>query len=471
MSDYRALFKHSRNYLFANIATKALAFISIPVYTRLLTVEEYGIVNVLMSVLNIAPILLTLNLEVAIGRYFFDTDDINDFKRFVGCSIRLAGLSFLVMSLIFIILLPWFSSLLSFPFLLTLSILPLSLYRIINSVFQQIYNPLLESKKIAIVSSVQTYLAFGLSVIAILCLNDQKYYGFAIGNIVALFLLGIYMFKQIRPYTIGCWDKKYIKYTINYCIPYIPYSLSGVIIDQFGRIFISADSGFDSAGLYSMAANIAMIMAIFIGLVHQAWNPFYFRYLNNNDYKSLDDDYDIIWRITLLLAVGIAIFGKEIGFVLGGKQYLDSLYVIPVLCVGYAMYQWAYVYMRNTGYAKKTIWNGIVITISGFVNVLLSALLTPIMKELGVAIAFMISYTILMVLSYYVNKLELHVYSPAFKSFFMQFLLCVPFLVLGYCSYEIDMSYQIFIAKVLLLALYSLIIAYKYRDKLLSILK
>lgn len=37
MSDFKALAKHSTNYLFATMATKALAFISIPVYTRLLS--------------------------------------------------------------------------------------------------------------------------------------------------------------------------------------------------------------------------------------------------------------------------------------------------------------------------------------------------------------------------------------------------------------------------------------------------
>ena len=80
MSDHKELLKHSRNYLFANIATKALAFISIPVYTRLLSVEDYGIVNVYISVIMIAPILMTLNTEVTIARYYFDSKDIDDFN-------------------------------------------------------------------------------------------------------------------------------------------------------------------------------------------------------------------------------------------------------------------------------------------------------------------------------------------------------------------------------------------------------
>ena len=41
MSDFKALAKHSTNYLFATMATKALAFISIPVYTRLLSANVF----------------------------------------------------------------------------------------------------------------------------------------------------------------------------------------------------------------------------------------------------------------------------------------------------------------------------------------------------------------------------------------------------------------------------------------------
>lgn len=72
MSDFKALAKHSTNYLFATMATKALAFISIPVYTRLLSYIEYGIINVFMSTVGIVQVLLTLNTEVAISRYYYD---------------------------------------------------------------------------------------------------------------------------------------------------------------------------------------------------------------------------------------------------------------------------------------------------------------------------------------------------------------------------------------------------------------
>ena len=83
MSDVRALLKHSLNYLFAQVATKALAFISIPVYTRILSVEEFGVVQVFLATVGIASVLLTLNTEVGISRYYYDRKSDDDFKEFV----------------------------------------------------------------------------------------------------------------------------------------------------------------------------------------------------------------------------------------------------------------------------------------------------------------------------------------------------------------------------------------------------
>lgn len=441
MSNYKELLKHSGNYMIATLATKALAFISIPVYTYLLTVEEYGIFNVFLSTVGIATVLLTLNTEVAISRYYYDATDETDFKRFVGTSVRLSGFVFLLMSVLMVLCLKPLSLSLEFERLLTLSIIPVSLYNIVNSIFQQIYQPLLQSRKIAIVSSVQAYLAFGLSVLAILMLDDKKYYGQVYGTIAAMFLVGSYSFRQIKPYYMACFDKKYIKYILSYSLPYLPYSLSGIIIAQFGKLIIGQQQGFESAGLYSFASNIAMLMMILITVVHSAWNPYYFTYMNAKNYKQIDKDYDLIWRITLVAGGTLSIFGYELGELLGKQEYLSNLFLIPILVLGYCFYQWSYVYLRNFGYAKKTIWNAAVVITSGVTNVFLNSLLITPLNELGVAISFAISYCVMLIMGMIVNRKFLRIYTPLFANFMKPFLALT--IVIAYAFYKGFHEYSI----------------------------
>ena len=65
MSDFKALAKHSTNYLFATMATKALVFISIPVYTRLLSRYELGKLPIhqIGILLFIVVAIIVLNLK------------------------------------------------------------------------------------------------------------------------------------------------------------------------------------------------------------------------------------------------------------------------------------------------------------------------------------------------------------------------------------------------------------------------
>lgn len=450
MSDFKEIAKHSINYLFAQIATKALAFISIPVYTRLLTVEEFGIVNVFLSTIGISSCILTLNTEVAISRYYYDKKDEDDFKEFIGANITIVCIIFIIMSLAVIISLPWISKILSFDYLLTLSLIPVSLYNITNSIFQQIYSVLLQSKKIALVSSIQIYLAFILSVIIILLMDDNKYYGQVLGTIIAMIILWQYIIRQILPYCKFGKIKKHIKYILSYSIPYLPYTLSGIIIAQLGRLITSQYSGFEAAGKYSFAANIGMIMIIVISVSHSAWNPYYFQYMNDKKYKNIDTVYTIIWGVTLLIGLILILFGNEIGHLLGKQEYYSSLYLIPFFTIGYMFYQWAYVYMRNTGYAKKVIWNAIAVVISGVSNIFLSITLVKY-GDLGVALSFCLSYMILLIISWAINKFIIKLYAPRCNLFIVPFIYTILIAVIYY-GFSQTMQINIVIRIVIILA-------------------
>lgn len=473
MSDHKALLKHSSNYFFATLATKALAFVSIPVYTRLLTVEEYGVVGVFMSVVGIAQVLFTLDSEVAISRYYYDAESIDDFKRFVGTTLSLTLIILCCTSMIFILITPFLADSLSFPVKLTFCLLPVALYNLTNSIFTQIYNPLLQSKKIAVVSSIQAYLAFGLSVLCMFFLPVEKYYGYVYGNIIAMILLGTYLFHQIRFYCILSFKKSHIRYILNYCIPYMPYTLSGVILLQFSRIFLGNNQGYNLAGSYTLTTNIATLMMIVVTITHNAWNPYYFRYMNAKDTTSLDSDYNLIWRTTLLIAFGLSAFGYELALALSkGGDYLKTMYVLPLLVLGYVIFQWSYVYLRNTGYAKRNIWNAYCVLISGVSNILFNAYFVSRYGEIGAAVATLSSYFILLILSYITNRFIIRGYVPHLGLFVKPFLVLVPFLIAISIIYVYHFSFvSSFILKLLLFVILSFIYFCAYKDKLKVLIK
>ena len=472
MSDYKSLFKHSRNYLFATIATKALSFISIPVYTRLLTVEDYGIVNVFMSMVGIVAVLLTLSSEVSISRYYYDAKDEEDFKRFVGTSIRLTSIILLITTTIFILGLTIISNIVDMPRRLTLCLIPVALFNITNSIFTQIYNPQMQSKKIAIVSSVQSYSAFAISVICIVLIKNEKYYGYIYGNIIAMALLGVYMIRQIKPFYISCFDKTYIPYILKYCLPYIPDSLSGIVLAQFSRIFIGNNQGYTLAGSYSLVVNMAMLMVVVIQITNNAWVPYYFRYMNDKDYKSIINDFNLIWRLTLVAAIGLSFFGKEIAEILAKKDFLDLMPLLPLLVSGYVFHQWAYVYLRNVGYSKRMMWNSYSYMISGTALVILNMILVPRYQGYGAAIATLLSYMLLFVFTYVVNRFVIKIFAPSVIQSLKPFLFYIIFIAAAIYLYTIDVNWVVMVLlKMVLFAVGTLVLIYPYIDKVKPYIK
>lgn len=461
-AEHKEILKHSGNYFLAMMATKALSFISLPVLTYLLSVEDYGIYNVFSSTTGVLCIILTLNSEVAISRYYYESQNIEDFKRFVGTSLILTFSIFVLLSSLLFLTSKQLASFIHLERLLTICIIPYSLYSILNSIFQQIYQPLLKSKKIAILSCVQSYSTFAFSVVFIMLLNEKKYYGLVLGATVAMIFVGSYIFRQILKYSIFCFDKKHVKYILNYAIPYLPYSLSGIIIIQLGNLIIGNQGNFIDAGQYSFASNIALLMMVIISLCHSAWNPFYFKYMNEKRYEQLDDDYKIMWRATLLVGACLSLFASEIGFFFArNPQYTETLYFVPILVMGYLFYQWSYVYIRNVMYAKKTIWNAVVVISSGVLNVILNALLFVYYNTLGIAISFSISYVFMFILSFFINKYIIKVYATRLSIFIKPLIIYLPIFFFSiYIRSFVDFSWNMFILKILIVLFFTLLMFY-----------
>ena len=91
-SDIFETLNHSKNYFFANVATKAVTVISIPIFTHLLTQEDYGIVAVFQAYIGIFIVILSLNAHAAVARYYFENKD--DFEGFVGTTLSFERLMF-----------------------------------------------------------------------------------------------------------------------------------------------------------------------------------------------------------------------------------------------------------------------------------------------------------------------------------------------------------------------------------------
>lgn len=466
MAEFKNVLKHSGNYLIANLATKALAFISIPVYTRLLSTHDFGVYSIFIGVVGILASLMAFSADRSVSRYFFDQKNENDFKQFVGTSTILAFVFFFINSILLIIFADEFGGLVGLNKKVVYLIIPVSLINIVGLTFQQIYGPLKESKTIAKSSLFQVYIGFAFSILFILLYKTDKYYGQIIGQLLAGLLMVYYWIKKIKPYFIITINNSYVKYIFTYSIPLIPYALSGVIIEQFSKIAIGNDQSISQAGYYSLALSISSLVSLAIGITDQAWSPYYMEYMNKKKYSQIDSDFSKIFRLTLFAALGISAFGKEIGMLLAKKDFSASLHLIPIFTIGYVFYQFAYIYLRNFGYSKKTHFMTLTVFISGFSNILMNLILIPKYHELGAAISFVISYIIMAITGFIFNKYFVKLHAIPLKNMIVPIIVIIPFYIVLYFLTSIDSLFLLIIFKIILTCLFTTILFWKDRNEI-----
>ncbi|MBI4234999.1 oligosaccharide flippase family protein [Candidatus Peregrinibacteria bacterium] len=331
-SEFYEFLRHSKNYFLSNMATGALAFLSLPVLTRMLSTSDYGILAVFTGYQGVFVALLTLNCYVALGRYYYEKKE--DFKEFFGTILIFILFMLFVAFLLFVIFRQEAAVLLGLPVNTIFYIVPAVLIYVSGSWFEQIYVPQKQSRKIAVRNVVKAYAIFVLSVVLILILNENKY----LGQIYAMMIVGGLFFAyyafDLKAYLKLSFQMKHMKYFLHYGVPLIFYSLSGVILAQFDKIMVNKYLGSSMAGLYAFAAIVGSILTVFSSAMFQAWNPDYFKYMDEKNYQQLNIDAYRIFKIVSFCALGLIFFGQEIGMLLSSSSFYEALPVIPIIVIG-----------------------------------------------------------------------------------------------------------------------------------------
>lgn len=81
MSREKNLIKNTGILAIGQLSSKLFTFLLLPVYTSLLLPEDYGVVDVLQTVINLVLYVATLQIESAIFRFLIDNRDNTEIKK------------------------------------------------------------------------------------------------------------------------------------------------------------------------------------------------------------------------------------------------------------------------------------------------------------------------------------------------------------------------------------------------------
>ena len=417
-------------YLIANLFNKGIAFLTVPIFTRLFSVSDYGIVTTYFSWVDIFSTFLSMALYMSIRTFFIDFyKERFDFLNTIICFSTLFSLAMIG----FALLVYFF-----FPNMVVLLIILAVIQGAFNAIIIDCQQHLMMEYKYverSILMAVPNIVSILLSICVIFYIPlNFKYLGRIVPTLIVhgIFILIILfcLFKNNKPQI----NKSYLKYGLSISFPLVFHGIALNILSQSDRTMITFLADSAQTGIYSLVYNLSMIAIVLTSSLDGVWVPWFLSHLNEKKYDEINKKAKLYIQLVTVAMIGIMLVGPEILMLLSTKKYWDGIVIIPpVVLSSYVIFAYS-LYVNVEHFYKKT-W---VITkntfIAALMNIVLNFFLIPKYGYVAAAYTTLISYLIALLLHADFTKVmikqlfPLKIFRASFICLFVSFIVYYLFL-------------------------------------------
>lgn len=444
--------KLGRNVLLltvGNFASKILSFLLVPIYTAILTTEEYGTVDLFTTSANLILPIFTLLIYESVMRFALDKNEDKSQVFSIGLWITLVGSGVV---LICTMAFGRRQSLKGFLFLFVLYFISTAIYNLVLQFVKGI-----EAVNIYSIAGVINTFIYILSNILFLVVFKMGVTGYLLSFIIGHTVSAMYAFFNSKLYLyIVSWKKiqvQKVKEMITYALPMIPNSISWWISNSSDKFILVFFWGTAVNGIYSVAYKIPSILSIFLSIFIGAWQISAVEQFGTKEsqkfYSNVYEMYETLLVVGSSMLIAVT---KILAHFLYSEDFYQAWLYTPVLILASvfnslaAFYGSIYTSSKNTGMLFYS-------TMIGAVgNIVLNLMLIPKWGAMGAAIATMISYFVVWFIRVINSRKIMRVVSDYRRSVISYFLLVGEIVFL--CSDNIKMYPAILICLITVCGLY-----------------
>ena len=229
-------------------------------------------------------------------------------------------------------------------------------------------------------------------------------------------------------------DFSLLKRILKYSFPILLIGLAGQFNDQIDKILIpkliNDPNPMEQLGIYGANFKLSVLMVLFIQMFRYAAEPFFFKNSQNADAKKLYADvmnYFIIFGLIIFL--GVMFYIDILKFFIA-PEFREGLYVVPILLVAKLIFGILFSLSIWYKVTDKTQY-GIIIAVTGAtITIVLNIILLPRIGYIGSAFASLLSYSVMLVVSYYLSTKHYFI-DYNFKKISFYFILAFAFFAIS----------------------------------------
>lgn len=319
-------------YTVANYLIKGLAFLTIPIFSRLLSTTDYGLFNTYHAYESVFASFVGLALYMSLknAKYRFG----KEYHNYISSLLLINVIAFIAWEFLALTLYPIYKNAIGLSF----SIVFILIIHCFCSSVLAYYNMYLSLsysyKRYMIIAFVNAAANIVASIFLITTVfSGNRYVGRVLGTVIPLVPIAIYIvyqfWRKVRPRI----NLEYWKFGLKYSVPLIPHAVSQVIMNQFDRIMINNMVNASSAGIYSFAYNIYLIIEVTKGSLDNVWSAWFYEKYNSNDYDGIRKASSTYVLGMFCFVTIIILIAPELIKILGTNDYYDAAYLVAPICV------------------------------------------------------------------------------------------------------------------------------------------
>ena len=467
------LFKNTFFYSIGAVLPQIAAFLLLPIYLQYLTPSDYGVLNAVQVISSVLAIIYTLAIDKAIYRLYFDFKSEKSKKDFLGTIfISVLIIVIFITSILFLFpqllgsiyknisFYPYISLSCIATFLATFSIIPRSVYFVREQAREYIFMSLSE------------FFLRNIFVFILVVFLSKGVEGYLYGQIIGSAILApIFLYitsKQINFIFI----KSYIISSLKYSLPMLPTFISVWVITAIDRVFIERYFSAADVGIYSLGYKIAMLVTVITGALYKAYNPYYFKIattgVKEEVIMQLKKTNTIYVLFVIIITSMMSLFSKEIVYIFFDPEYFKSYKIIVIVSLAFGLSSFSGIFNLAIYQKKKTIFLMYINLIAAFLNIGLNFIFISRFGALGAALATVLTYFIVVIMSYYYAK------KCFYASFDSEIIIysSVLLIFINLFFYYINITFWLSLSlKILCVLIILSIIWFKFRSVIMNVLK
>lgn len=392
-SIVKQIFKHSFAYAVGTILNRITNILLLPLYVRILSKAEYGILEILLLTSTVTMIVLQLGMGSAIFRSVLYKEEGN--RRAISATAQnfLGLFSFVVISVLILfspeLAQSLFNSrdsayLLRILFLgdlfLVAATVPMSLLRIDQK--SGLFVKLSAANcLVGIVLNLLFMVYWKMGVAGVIWAN----------TLTAAFFAALYLYISRRDWGLF-FSLKELRDMLGFGLPLVPGALGDMVLQASDRYVIKYARGFEDLGAYSVAMRIAMVVSLAINAFQLAWPAIFFPMVKKPESRPLFGRlFTYLIFLLLYATLALALFSREIITTLATRSYLDAAAILPMICLSFIFYGSYYYTSIGIQIEKKNHYSALILILAAVLNLLLNLAAVPLWGLAGAGLARMAS--------------------------------------------------------------------------------